>query len=170
MKSKYLLLLAACIFVASTEAYANKLDQDGILRYDYGPIRRMSQFYAMLACPHGTHLPTIRELAVLSQASGAKGILEVSQVDPNAVPAGYRKVSAINPNGQKDEFYFNHEGYKRPSGDLANNMFWSSSVVADDRYSDNSYYGYFFYGGEGWVSYYVNLSSGNLAVRCVVGH
>jgi len=90
------------------------------------------------ACPAGTHLPTIRELAKKGQALGAKGILEVNQVTPDSVLFdGYYKISAINPNGEKDEFYYSNAGYKRPDGDLGNNNFWSSSV--DSNYSDRAF-------------------------------
>lgn len=56
----------------------------------------------------------------------------MNQVNPGKIPAGYYKVSAINPDGQKDEFYFSDEGYKSPIGDFGNDAFWSSSVASDD--------------------------------------
>jgi hypothetical protein len=94
----------------------------------------------MRLCPANMRLPTIRELAFEAQAHGAKGILEVSQVNPNEVPHGYYKISAINSRSrqQKDEFYFSHEGYKRPEGDGGNNWFWSSSV--NPKVTDSAHY------------------------------
>ncbi len=108
------------------------------------------------------HLPTIRELAQMSQAMGAKGILGTSEVKEGEVPDGFYFVSAINPNGKKDEFYFNYSGYVRPVGDFGNNWFWSSSV--DSVYSD---YGFNLYGSSGNV--FAGYRDNNNAVRCVVG-
>ncbi len=127
MKSKYLSLLAAIIFLASSGAYADWLDSDGILRKDDGRFSLMNQSDALKSCPPGTHLPTIRELASLSQASGAKGILEVDPSDPFSTPYRYKRVSAVNANGARDEFNFSSADYVRPSGDLGHSSFWSSS-------------------------------------------
>jgi len=156
------LLISACFFtllLGTASAHAGGV----ILHNADGNIRYMNQYEAMKACPVGTHLPTIRELAEESQSRGARGILEVIQVNPDIVPAGYYKISAINPNGQKDEFYFNYEGYKDPTGDLGNNWFWSSSV--------NPYYSHVafdLFGGYGYV--YDNLRYySDHAVLCIPG-
>ena len=163
MKSKYQFLLACIFVVAGAGARADTVDQDGILRGDQGRLLRMNQTDAIQACSkHGMHLPTIRELAKISQALGSKGILELSQVESGKVPDGYFKISAVNPDGTKDEFYFNNDGYKRPEGDLGSNWFWSSSV-----YSYYSYYGCYLSGNSGYVGYYYRDDSD--AARCVVG-
>lgn len=106
-----------------------------ILRNADGSIRYFGPFESRNACPAGTHLPTTRELAQELQARGAKGILELNQANPNMVPDGYYKVSAINPDGRQDEFYFSPIGYLRALDDFGNNLFWSSSVQI-------SYFGY----------------------------
>jgi hypothetical protein len=173
MSKSLLLLFSACIFVSSTEAYADKLDLDGILRSDDGSIRYIDRDAAMTACPQGTHLPTIRELAELSKANGAKGILELNQLDPKKkLPAGYYGVhGAINPDGKKDSFYYNPSGYVRPSGDLGKNWFWSSSIDSLDCF-DYQICNYFMYGNSGSIFYggpnaWGTSDSLKNAVRCV---
>ena len=100
-------------------------------------VRYLTHYEAAESCPAGTRLPTIRELAEEAEKRGAKGILELNQVDPKAVQKGYRKVSVINMNGKKDEFYFNHHGYKKPKRELDKNNFWSSSI--NSEFSDGVY-------------------------------
>lgn len=158
--SKYFLITITTLALGAASAQA----AGEILRDADGSIRYMNQHDAMKACPAGTHLPTIRELAKESQARGAIGILEVNQGNSDGVPTGYYKISAINPNGQKDEFYFNCEGYKRPNGDLGNNWFWSSSLHSN--YSD---FGYLLNGGSGFVGYGDSPDNNNPAVLCVHG-
>ena len=161
MKSKFLLLLAS-IFMVSAGAHADTVDQDGVLRDEQGKVLIMNQADAIKDCSqHGMHLPSIHELAKIGQDLGAKGILELSQVESGKVPDGYYKISAVNPDGTKEEFYFNYDGYKRPEGDLGNNWFWSSSVN-----SDYSFSGYYLYGNSGYVYHYRSYYN---AARCVVG-
>lgn len=106
-----------------------------ILRNADGSLMYVTHFNAMKACPAGTRLPTAREFASESQARGAKGILEENQVDPNNIPRGYDKVVAFD-GPVADIFYFNHEGYKRPDGDLGSLWFIASSQY---YYSFNHY-------------------------------
>ncbi len=160
LNPKYFILLAS--FFALT-AHADTVGQDGVIRDARGNLLSMNQARAIKACAdQKMHLPTIRELAQMSQAMGAKGILETSEVKEGEVPAGFYLVSAINPNGKKDEFYFNYSGYVRPAGDLGNNWFWSSSVDSDD-----SGVGYVLNGYNGDV--YGDSRVYVVAVRCVVG-
>jgi hypothetical protein len=162
MNFKCLSLLAAGVFAASTIAYADKLDANGIIRNDDGSIHYMQQPTAMSACPQDTHLPTIRELANISQANGAKGILEIDQVDPNKVPAGYGRVSGTNPDGRDDRFYFSAEGYKDPNydQDIPRYWFWSSSHMVGQ-----SFLGARLDGKSGAFQYYLN---GDYAIaRCI---
>jgi hypothetical protein len=164
MKPKYLLLLVS-FFVVSAGARAGTVDQDGVVRDNHANPLLMNQADAMKACAgHGMHLPTIRELAKISQSMGAKGILEKSEVQEGKVPAGFYLVIAIDPNGKKDEFYFNYSGYNRPAGDLGNNWFWSSSVVSDVSYNG---YGLDGYVGDVYVPYDPRVPYS--AVRCVAG-
>lgn len=159
MKLRYQLLLIVTIFVSIFEARADIVDPDGILRNDDGSIFYTTHRWAEKACPTGTHLPSIRELAELSQKSGSKGILERNQVDPIRVPAGYHKISAINSDGKWDEFYFSNDGYEPPAGDLGSNWFWSSS---------SSFYGaaYCYALRDTGEPYWVRHESRN-AVRCI---
>lgn len=167
---KNLLLLVGLLILSTAQAKA-----DGTLKNPRGTIIYMTQYEASGvwvetgkkvrpdACRRHTagryRLPTIRELAKKSQAGGAKGILEVNQVNPDAVPKGYFKVSAINPDGQKDEFYFNSEGYEGP-GEFGYNSYWSSSVT-----SYNSDHAYQLDGLDGYVFH--KSRSVPLAVHCI---
>lgn len=103
-----------------------------ILRGASGYAKLMFYDEAVKACPKGTHLPTVRELAKEMEAYGAKGILELKQVDPNKVPFEYYKVSAVNRDGRRDVFYYNRVDYKGPIEDLESHWFWSSSVDSND--------------------------------------
>jgi hypothetical protein len=164
MKLGYVLLLASTFLVSAAVAHADTFGQDGIVRDEYGNLLIMSQAGAIKACAdQGMRLPTIRELAKMSQAMGARGILETNEVKEGEVPAGFYLVSAIDPNGQKDTFYFNYFGYVRPAGDLGNNWFWSSSAVSGS--SDGGYVLRGDVGDAGYDGrdYYVS------AVLCVIG-
>lgn len=90
----------------------------------------VTMFYdkAIKACPARSRQPTIRELAKYSQTQGAKGILEVDQVDLKNIPSGYRFFNVINPDNTTDQFLYNPEGYQAPKGDFGENDFWSSSI------------------------------------------
>ena len=153
-----------------------------ILKDSFGIVRSMTHYQASGLAPETGikerpdvcdvagegHLPTIRELAKESIAMGAKGILEMSQVNPDKVPAGYYKVSAINPDGQKDEFYFNDKGFKSPKGDFGNNSFWSSSIASDDSRLAYTLNGYNAQGDYDVISY---RNPKNYApVFCISGH
>ena len=121
-------LVVSC-FTLSLSAFASKLDKDGILRKSDGSLQLMSHDDATDACPDGTHLPNVRELAKIAQELGAKGILETSDIKDGVVPEGYTKICGKSGDRDEDEFYYNYNGYKRPAGDLGKNWFWSSSRV-----------------------------------------
>lgn len=117
-------------FLISTNILSNSAHADTIiLRNADGSVREMTQREARTACPATTHLPTIRELAQESQARGARGILEVNQVNPDNVPSGYDALDSINPNGRADVFYYNSLGYQPPNDDSGKYNFWTSSEV-----------------------------------------
>lgn len=80
----------------------------------------------------GKRLPTIRELAGIRALEGAKGILEMDQVDSNNIPLGYDPIWVVNADGSKDSFYFSDEGFAHPRND----RFWSSSKRIDNPYGD----------------------------------
>ena len=162
-------LFLSTLFVFS--ARADVLDRDGILRNDDGTIRRMSQVKALRACPEGTHLPTIREMAAAGHGLGARGLLEPEEAKAANYPEGYAKIDSINANDNEDEFYFNYNGYKTPAGDLGKNWFWTSSRVVSGHqdydeskkaYYVNGKYGYALDDSIGESKYYF------VAVRCFV--
>ncbi len=106
-----------------------------ILKDESGKIRHMNQYEAMKSCPSGSRLATAREAAELIQKGGAKGILELNTV----APAGYyqysqllTKISGVNSDGQKDEFFNNNAGYKRPNNEFGKNWFWTASIDSND--------------------------------------
>ncbi len=91
-------------------AHADSLDQSGVVRNDDGTVHYMNHLEAMKACPAGTHIPTVREFTEEAHSRGRNEVLEVGQVDPNAVPDDYFKFSVVDPNGKNDEFYYNSLG------------------------------------------------------------
>lgn len=105
-------------------------------------------------------LPTIRELAQESQLNGAMGILEPDQASPGS---RYYKISATDPSGKNDEFYFFEGGYVRPSSDFGSSeYFWSSSIIS-------SYYGkaYALNGFSGGIASF-GLTDRGVAVLCLI--
>lgn len=86
--------------------------KDVLLKDAHGTPLFLDQETAMKTCAeHGMRLPTIRELALLGQARGAKGILEVSQVRDQDEINGYMLVHPLPVNGKADNFYYNPAGY-----------------------------------------------------------
>ncbi len=86
--------------------------KDVLLRDEQGnyPLSGMDE--AIKACEaHGMRLPTIRELAHLGQARGAKGILEGSEKRDQDEMEGYKLVRALTAEGKTDQFYYNPSGY-----------------------------------------------------------
>jgi hypothetical protein len=172
LNTKCLLLTVNILVLGAASAQAD----DQILRRANGSILFMTQYEASGVDPVTKikvrpdaceaagkgRLPTIRELAQEAQTLGAKGVLEVNQVDPNNVPAGYYLVSAINPDRQKDEFYFNHDGYQRPSGDLGAHLFWLASV-----HPHISALGFYFSGPYGGVYSRYRDDFYVVGVRCI---
>lgn len=126
----FYIIIALGQLVSSAEA--NYLDPEGILRNDDGAIVYLNQHQANKACPENTQLPSARQMAIISQSRGAKEILELAQVKNGTVPEGYYKISAINIDGSKDEFFYNHEGYQNPGGTVGTDWFWTSSIFVDD--------------------------------------
>ena len=125
-----------------------------------GSVKYMNQYDAVQYCAaQGAHLPSARELARLSMSLGAKGISEVTAPKPDI---SYYKISAKNADGSLDEFYFSYVGYQRPTSELGNNWFWSSSVG-----SVNSDFGFLLSGYGGDVFNYYRNS--RVPVRCVAG-
>ena len=103
-----------------------------IARNADGSVRRMTQYDAENYCRNqGERLPTVRELALYAQSLGAQGISETAK-------AGYYVVKELDGAGSPANFYFNSQGYVRPTGELGNlGSFWSSSVypgVSDVAY------------------------------------
>ena len=101
-----------------------------IAKNSNGSVKFLLQKEAVQYCAdQGAHLPSARELARLSMRLGAKGIAEVTSPIPDD---SYFKISARNTDGSLDKFYFSFKGYQRPTDEIGNNWFWSSSVESDN--------------------------------------
>lgn len=74
----------------------------------------------------GGHLPTAREYVAHVRALGTL-VLETAEVGAGSPPAGYYLVASVNPDGSRDAFYMNHQGYRRPETDRENYLFWTAS-------------------------------------------
>jgi hypothetical protein len=98
---------------------------------------RMTQYQAEAYCQdQGARLASTRDFALFSQAHGALGLVEVEDaVLP--MPAGYYKVESQN----QKPFYFNHQGYVAPAGDLGSKTFWTSSIVLGHPTHAHVFYG-----------------------------
>lgn len=165
MKYKCFLLLIG-IFLVGADVLADTVDRDGILRDDRGNVIWMTQAEAIEACTrHGMRLPTVRKLAELSQAQGAKGILEITEVKDQAIPGGYYLVDSKNPDGNIDQFYFNRDGYNTPGGDLGRKWFWSSSVGPSS--GSGGYYSFGLNGNSGGIGT-GNGGYDGLIARCFI--
>lgn len=171
MKVYFVLVL----LLASGIAHAGTIDAEGVLRNDDGSIRYVP-FEEVRGRSHdgsgagpdicerefpgwNLYLPTIRDLAMIAQAAGAKGVLEWPR---NTLHWSYRLVKAINRGRGFEKFYFSSQGYVRPAGDVGDNKFWSSSTYASwipGSYVLNGRTG----GIEHGVAEYVKVA----AVRCV---
>jgi len=136
--SKSVLSSFAALIFGFGSAHASDL----ILRNPDGSLLLVDRDESKTACPNGTRLLTVRELAQMIQSNGAKKILEIDKVDPERVPLGYIKVTALNPDGQDDQFYFNPKGYKPGTSILGEGEFWSSSLhgTSEDVIHIASYY------------------------------
>jgi hypothetical protein len=132
-----------------------------ILRNDDGSVRYMTWFEAMgIEYASGKNgpdicqasgkgrLPTVREMATLAMFQGAKGILEMKQIDPAKEEAGeyfmqgYFLKSAIDPDGKVDQFYYAFRGYKPLPQEDPNNPVGSYFVVSsrDMVHRHNTFY------------------------------
>ncbi len=171
MKHRYLLMLAVSIFVASAGARADTVDKDGLLRGDNGELLGMNQADAIKACAkHGMHLPAIRKLVELNQAAGLEIRKSIECTYDDHLIRGFRNESGVTPDGKYDHFCISNRNYTRPSGDLGNYWFWSSSV--NPQYP---FLGVAFEGDHGFVvDLDTRVTNGkrhfyDLAVRCVPG-
>ena len=168
-------LLSTAMRAKAAEGRASTLGD--IARNPDGTVLRMNQYDADKYCQaQGTRLPTIREMAAYSQSLGAKGILETAypgvyyaflKVDEEIKRMntnGYDAIYTSNSAGETTvDFYFNYSGYQRPSGDLGNYAFWSSSVVP---HASSDVYG--LVGASGDLYFYDRSQNYNdNAVRCV---
>lgn len=141
-----------------TTAEAAKLGD--IVKTPDGKAIQMNHYEAEKYCKaQGSRLPTAREFAREAQRLGAKGIEETKypnfSADSNEVQVeeyqmikgGYETNYAKTPVGMiVVDFYFKREGYQRPSGDLGNHAFWTSTIGALDHryaYGLNGIYGFF---------------------------
>ena len=103
---------------------------EDVLRYPDGRAMYMNHFEALRACPAGSHLPTLRELAKKAEAWGAIGVWEAGPYVPSG--EGYGLMVVVNPDGQMDGFSFSSRGYRSQFNDVVG--FWSSSVEPTGSY------------------------------------
>lgn len=100
-----------------------------ILRDATGRVLRAKQKDAAKACSsRGMHLPTLRELAELAEQRGAKGLKELHAIEEPDLAAGYVLHTPTNPDGKRDDFYYNRRGYREPDRKVIGEIFWSSSA------------------------------------------
>lgn len=172
-----LLLLAACASAPKARPLSSESVQLGSpIRHDAttaaycpkvraGGICLMTQADALKACEaQGNHLPTAREFGEFSQANGAKGILEFSNLE-EATPAGYYRVDSINPGEISDHLFFSHEGYDADRGALGKFQYWTASQVPKNRDYAHVFYGEWGGGGGDPKEHHVKFAN---AVRCVI--
>jgi hypothetical protein len=141
-------------------AMADSIDRDGFVRSDNGNVRLLNQYAALRACPTGTHLPSLRELANECKMRGAQ-IFEKSQIDFDNIPSGYQQFRAVGVDGVEDFFYLDSSGYQNPGGELGAHGFWSASY---ELYGDEV--GYVVDGATCEVDF-VYLGTQLAAVRCL---
>ena len=169
---------------ASHESNSNRLEVSGpnreapaptakvddvMLRDDKRNLLKMNQGAAAKACAaRGMRLPTIRELAKMGQSRGAKGILETRDVRDQDLRDGFSLVTATNPDGKKDHFYYNPTGYVESASDSRDQWFWSSSDGAEDNSEGGAPTNIpvkFTFDDNGKIHDHYNYL--NLAVRCI---
>lgn len=129
-----------------------------------GGICFMTQQKAIDYCAsQQNHLPSTREMALLSIRLGAKGIVDACGNDDDC-----NRIKVENLDKTIDEFYFSNSGYRPPEGELGKIWIWSSSISVYSRA------GSVFDGTNGRIDY-LEDSSGDYsdyyseAVRCAVG-
>jgi hypothetical protein len=120
-----LLVFASCLF-ADLQVFANQINGGGYLVDNSGNLLYLTQFEARFSCPKGTHLPTVREVAVERMKRGARGIYKGNPGDVPPYP--YQLVLANNPDRERDTFYYDSTGFKC-SKDCSN--FWTASYASD---------------------------------------
>lgn len=171
---KKILLTFVTLITILSNTFAIELGD--IVRRENGKVLEIDHNDATVYCKKiGSRLPTDRELALYSQRLGSKGILETAYPD---ISITKRKVQAeigkvmelgyyrLEKNIFFDvtiNYYFSHEGYRTPDGDLGKYNFWSSTI-RDLSFNDNSE-AYFFSGDDG-VIYYISRDMPR-AVRCI---
>lgn len=101
---------------------------------------------------NGMRLPTTRELALVAQSMGARGISSIAQI-------GYAPVYNFEGNTTVIDFYYNPSNYIPPAGDLGRYRIWS----ANDAMNGDSY---IFDGRNGALGVYSRIVNNSIAVRC----
>ena len=155
---KFRSLFTALFVFSPTLAFA-QLDPNGILIDAQGKVQILTFDEAQTACPSGTHLPSIREVASDSLAGGAK-ILELSEVKPGEIPYGFLIVEVVNADGTADKFYYNEKDFIPRTAEVWKVQFWSSSSF-DEK---DTQAGAAWYGTSADIFYY--FKPGPAAVRC----
>jgi hypothetical protein len=130
------------------------MDRNGLLRNAEGKLVKMAEKEAEKACKeHGGHLSTIRELVTWSER-----LIRENFEDENKVLGRdtVDHVVAINPDGTRDEFDLFYRGNdlvagSKPTGDLGENQFMSSSRSALDSSEVLSFNGELSYVNSGGI-------------------
>lgn len=156
--------------ICSNSYAANPEFFPDLARHADGSVYYMNHRDALEYCRReGSRLPSIDELVLYAESLGAKGIAKADGGLPDSSYYRIRILAEVNEYGLypnwgpsiKDQykFWFSHEGYRRPTGDLGNESFWSSTL----KYSFTPYY---LDGRDGEIL--DQLNSTELAVLCVL--
>lgn len=141
-----LFLFFLSLSASASPHFPDSLEPAGIGEIEQTPDGRplkMSQYEAVRYCQQkGKRLPTIRELALLSQSLGAKGIRETAYPESSTKNQlvqdeiarmkkdGYDEV--VYKKGRrgsvKVDFYFNSTGFPNFGSPLGYGWFWASSI------------------------------------------
>jgi hypothetical protein len=126
----------------------------------------------------GMRLPTIRELAYLAAARGAKGVVPAGEIDVPREEALPKHIVATNSDGESDDFFYSPMGFRPDpnsknipvdSGEgglwLQGHWFWSSSTGKCELDGNARFCAFVFdaYDGEIGAKY----NTVKLAVTCV---
>lgn len=102
-----------------------------LLKDAHGQPLTVGQVEAAAACEkQGMRLPTVRELAEFAALRGAQGILPATETEGRIDEKEVRSIKAKNQDGQADEFYYGHIGFRPYNGlyqESGEPLFWSSS-------------------------------------------
>lgn len=82
------------------------------------------------------------------------------------LPKNFYLVDSINPDGSRDTFYMNHDGYRKPVGEDGKALLWTSSTPP--LHAEYAHVCYEAWGGGGGDPK-DHLKTAHNSVRCVMG-